>query len=154
MIGLLPFTASIYAALHLLGASPLPGPIPAEVVEVIDGDTVAVRAHIWPGQYVETRVRLAGVDTPETRRPDCEAERAAGREADAFTRAWLSDVTVVHLRGVELGSFAGRVIARLERTDGADLGADLLAAGLAVRYGEAGPWCASGASVEDLSPPR
>ena len=67
----------------------LPGPVPAELVSVIDGDTIAVRAHIWPGHVVETRVRLDGVDTPEIRRPACEAEREAGREAAAFTQAFV-----------------------------------------------------------------
>ena len=27
----------------------LPGPIPAEIVSVVDGDTISVRAHIWLG---------------------------------------------------------------------------------------------------------
>ena len=151
---------------------PLPGPVPAEVVDIIDGDTVTVRARIWPGQFVETRVRLRGADTPEIRRPDCEAERAAGHEARAFTRAWLTEARAdisahrfadeamlpagipgdgasvsaeafipVSLLEIDLGSFAGRVVARIQREDGADLSEALIGAGLAVAYGEDGPWC-------------
>lgn len=126
--------------------------MPAEVVRVIDGDTVEVRARIWPGQYVETRVRLRGVDTPETRRPGCEAERAAGQAATAFTQDWLAPAVrvtgpapgpvFVTLHDVDLGSFAGRVVAHIRRADGADLSADLIAAELATVYGEEGPWCA------------
>lgn len=118
----------------------------AEVVEVIDGDTIAVRALIWPGHYVETRVRLDGVDTPETRRPECEAERAAGHEATAFTRAWLAAHPDISLHNVRLGSFAGRVIADMRAVADADaeparLSDALQAANLAVPYGEDGPWC-------------
>lgn len=111
---------------------------------------MAVRARIWPGQFVETRVRLRGVDTPETRRPDCQAERTAGEAATAFTRDWMrpgvggvaSTPALISLHEIDLGSFAGRVVARIRRADGADLSDDLMAAGLAARYGEAGPWCA------------
>ena len=122
------------AALSLSGVAPLPGPIPAEVVEVIDADTIAVRAFIWPGHSVETRVRLAGVDAPETRRPDCEAERALGQEASRAVRDLLPPGRAVSLYEVELGSFAGRVVARLE-SGGEDLGAWLMARGLAQAYG-------------------
>ncbi|MCR9129244.1 MAG: nuclease [Alphaproteobacteria bacterium] len=118
---------------------------------MIDGDTVEVRARIWPGHIVETRVRLRGVDTPETRRPDCEAERTAGAAATAFTQDWLAATVrvtgtapgpaLVNLHEIDLGSFAGRVVARIRRADGADLSEALIAAELATPYGETGPWC-------------
>ena len=119
----------------------LPGPVPAELVSVIDGDTIAVRAHIWPGHVVATRVRLDGVDTPEIRRPDCQAEREAGRAAADFTQALVAGAAL-ELREVRLGSFAGRVVAKVSAGD-ADLSDALMAAGLAVAYGEAGDWCAA-----------
>lgn len=68
----------------------IPGPVPAEILHIVDGDTVGVRAHTWPGQYVEIRVRLRGVDAPEIRRVACEAERVKGQEATQFTRNWLT----------------------------------------------------------------
>lgn len=108
---------------------------------MIDGDTIAVRAHIWPGQYVETRVRLAGVDTPETRRPECEAERAFGHEATEFTQNWVANAQALTISEVQLGSFAGRVVAELHRETGEELGAALLSARLATPYGDDGSWC-------------
>lgn len=174
MLRLSAIVTCVVFPVHAEAAEPIPGPVPAEIVDIIDGDTVAVRARIWPGQFVETRVRLRGVDTPEIRRPDCEAERAAGHQASAFTRAWLtaplqadrSDAAAVKaaspaepgsdgaassarsfapisLLEIDLGSFAGRVVARIEREDGADLSEALIGAQLAVVYGEDGPWCAS-----------
>lgn len=141
MSGFLSILASGFASLHLMGVSALPGPIPVELVSVIDGDTIAVRAHIWPGQYVETRVRLAGVDTPETRRPACEAERSTGHEATDFTQAWVTTAQSLTISEVQLGSFAGRVVAKLHRDTGEELGEALLSAGLASVYGTDDPWC-------------
>ncbi len=142
MVGRSALFTCIVATLHPVGASaePLPGPIPAELVSVIDGDTVAVRARIWPGQFVETRVRLAGVDTPERRGAGCAAERALADTATRFTQEWLAEASIA-LHGVETGSFAGRVIAHIQRTDGESLGAALTQAGLAVAYGAPAPWC-------------
>ena len=137
--------ACVSVSAHAQAAEPLPGPVPAELVRVIDGDTIQVRALIWPGHTVETRVRVRGIDTPETRRPDCEAEREAGQAATAFTEAWLTRDPAeagLSLYEIDLGSFAGRVVAAIQR-DGEDLAAALVSAGLAVRYGEEGPWCSS-----------
>ena len=149
MSGFLTFFASAVSVMHLQGASALPGPVPADVITVIDGDTIAVRAHIWPGQYVETRVRLAGVDTPETRRAECEAERQFAHTATQFTRAWLEDHHNIQLRNIQLGSFAGRVIAELENQQGVSLNAELLSQNLAVEYGQDGNWCSINGNIED-----
>lgn len=118
----------------------LPGPIPAEVVRVIDGDTLEVRARIWVDQDVLTAVRLDGVDTPETFRPDCEAERVAGQAASDYVRGLA--LTGIKLRDVHWGTYAGRVVARVELPDGTDLTERLLTEYLGVPYGEEGGWCA------------
>ncbi len=156
MIGFAAILASILASAHLHGADRIAGPVAADVVEVIDGDTIAVRAHIWPGHIVETRVRLDRVDTPETRRPDCEAEREAGYQATAFTQNWIAAHPEVTLHQVRLGSFAGRVIADMQDADTQESLSDaLLEAGLATVYGEDGPWCQTApVSVPTPSRPR
>ncbi len=56
---------------HEAGAS-------AIVLRVVDGDTLLLADH--------SRIRLLGVDTPETKRPDTPVE-AFGPEASEFTRA-------------------------------------------------------------------
>ncbi len=119
----------------------LSGPIPAEVVRVLDGDTVTVRARIWVGQELEIKVRLAGVDAPELR-GRCAMERDQARLARDFLRARIAG-RPVRLYLVQYGKYAGRVLARVEAADGTDLGAALLAAGLARPYdgGRREPWC-------------
>ena len=120
---------------------PIPGPVPALVVDVIDGDTVLVRARIWLGQEVETRVRLDGVDTPELR-GKCPAARRLAREAHAFVQARVGGRQVI-LRDIQYGKYAGRVVARIQTPDGDDLADVLIAAGLGHAYGGAAraPWC-------------
>lgn len=66
-----------------------PAPAPAEgwytVVRVIDGDTLRVTPNPAPGAPKGDRIRLLGVDTPETVHPQRPVEYF-GREASAFTR--------------------------------------------------------------------
>ncbi len=120
---------------------PIPGPVPALVVDVIDGDTVLVRARIWLGQEVETRVRLDGVDTPELR-GKCQAARRLAREARAFVQAKVDGRRVL-LRDIQYGKYAGRVVARIQTPDGEALTAALIEAGLGHAYDGAkrAPWC-------------
>ena len=127
----------------------LAGPLPAWVVSVIDGDTLEVRVHIWLGQDLNTRVRLAGIDAPELH-GKCDREKNLARRARDYLLARLVPVEAeagageVRLREVRYGKFAGRVLARVETLDGTDLGQGLIAAGLARPYDGRGraSWCA------------
>jgi micrococcal nuclease len=78
------------AAPPVAAGETLPGPVPARLVEVIDGDTLRVRARIWLGQEIETAVRLAGVNAPELA-GKCDAERRLARAARASLAQALVD---------------------------------------------------------------
>ena len=119
----------------------LPGPVPAEVRRALDGDTLGVSARIWLGQEVETKVRLEGVDAPELRGA-CEAERAAARAARAWLDAQLAGAAV-RLVDVRFDKYGGRVLARVLDPQGRDVGAALVAEGLARAYDgrRREPWC-------------
>lgn len=124
-----------------LAADVLPGPIPAEVVRVIDGDSLVVQASIWPGQVVSVTVRISGIDTAEKWASCTLAREAAVRAAEVTAEQTLN--TNVSLYDVRFGKYAGRVVARVETDTGLDLAAILLEAGLAKPY-ENGPrpdWC-------------
>ena len=120
---------------------PIPGPVRAELVRIVDADTLAVRARVWPGHVVETYVRLASADAPEVFRPGCAAEHEAARRASAFVGALIEVGDRVDLYQVRLGSFAGRVIAELHLADGRDLSALLIEAGHAAPADEDRDWC-------------
>lgn len=126
----------------LADESPLPGPIPARVLRVVDGDTVQVRARIWLSQDVETNVRLAGIDTPE-KRGKCQAEREAAEQAQAFSAEHLTVDSWVSLHDVIADKFGKRVVARVVSAQGQDVAAQLLANGLARPYGGGtkASWC-------------
>ncbi len=132
--------AAILIALVALPPSPtvartddrLPGPIHAEVIRVIDGDSLLVRVGIWIDQIVTVSVRLRGVDAPELR-ADCPAERGAARRAKLYLTAAIRDDRVI-LRDIESGVYHGRVLADVATLDGRNLSDGLLQAGLAVPY--------------------
>ena len=125
-------------------AETLAGPVDATVLDVIDGDTVTVRARIWLGQAIEIRVRLAGIDTPELR-GRCDRERQLAAEARDVLTEQIAGRQVT-LRDIRYGTYAGRVVARVSVRGEPDLGAMLLASGLARTYAGRGPrpdWCGS-----------
>lgn len=122
-------------------AETLPGPVPAEIVSVIDGDTISVRAHIWLGQEVTTLVRLAGIDTPELK-GECESERIRARAARNYLERAVAGGAVT-LAQIRYEKYAGRVMAKVATTEGADLSERMIASGFARAYdgGKRMPWC-------------
>ncbi len=120
------------------------GPVSAWVLRVIDVDTIAVRARIWIGQSVETRVRIAGVDTPELR-GDCALEIDLATAARDLVAEAIGNAPVT-LRDVRHDKFGGRVLARVERDTGEDIATLLIIAGLGRPYdgGKRAPWCGDG----------
>jgi endonuclease YncB( thermonuclease family) len=121
---------------------PLPGPIPAVVVKVIDGDTIRVQARIWLGNYVVTNVRLLGVDTAE-KRAHCERERELAQRAQQLLESRVAASKEIRLVGVNYDKYGKRVLARVVTSEGEDLSDVLLNAGLARPYtgGRRRSWC-------------
>lgn len=106
----------------------IPGPVPARVIRVIDGDTVVVDATPWPGHTV----RLRGIDAPETR-SRCPAVKAAGYRAKAALGRMLEAPEPVLLRNISGGKYYGRVLADISVGDH-DTALDLLDRGLVHTY--------------------
>ncbi len=123
---------SLFVGPRARAAEVLPGPVAADVLKVIDGDTLDVSARVWLGQTVHIRVRLDGVDTPELR-GRCAGERARAQEARSWLVRQLAGRSIA-LRQVRLGKYAGRVVARVELDYGQDLSVLLLRTGLARPY--------------------
>ena len=124
----------------------LPGPVRAKVLQVIDGDTIAVQARIWLGQDVDIHVRLTGIDAPELK-SRCAAERRAAEDArDALARMVAPNGVPggeVILSEIRYDKYGGRVLARVASLDGIDLAGALVARQLARPYdGKARQgWC-------------
>lgn len=91
------------------------GPYEAEIVRVIDGDTVEVSVALWPGLRAEYYVRVSGIDAPELHRPDCAAEEQWTLEAKEQAEKLYPVGQIVQLRDVSYDAFAGRVVADVRR---------------------------------------
>jgi len=133
----------MWQGVHAYGKSKLYGPYNAEVIRVIDGDTIAVRAQIFPHFEAALNVRIAGVDTPELR-GKCDGEKILATEVKAWVENLFPEGTWVLLENVKDDKYSGRVVADVRITPTTDLGQMLLDADLAVAYDGNGPrqsWC-------------
>ena len=77
-----------------------------EVVRVVDGDTIIVDI-----DGTETRVRLIGVDTPESVHPDDTLNSERGKIASDFTSALLTGKQVYLEYDKEMTDKYGRTLA-------------------------------------------
>ncbi len=110
------------------------------VQRVIDGDTLDLAVPDLAGGAVDrplTRVRVWGIDTPETAKPatptrDAQPAEPGADAAAALTTQLLAGQTVtVHLERTRLRGDFGRLLAHVELADGGLLAERLLLAGLA-----------------------
>lgn len=137
-------TAALLVPLLLAACATMPAAPPARadaphppaalpqgtVVRVVDGDTVDVAI----GGEVE-RVRLIGIDTPETVRPNTPIE-CFGKQASAFTGQLLGGQTVAIEADPSQDSRDkyGRLLAYLWLADGRMANMELVAGGYAYEY--------------------
>jgi len=99
-----------------------------EVVKVIDGDTFRILNH----QGEEEKVRLIGVDAPETRRTGRKEVGYYGKEATAFLKNLLADRPVRLEYDVQRKDRYGRTLAYVYLEDGTFVNDVLLKEGYAV----------------------
>jgi len=74
-----------------------------EVKNVVDGDTIDVIIDLGFDILFSSRVRLAGIDTPESRTAD-KAEKALGIEAKEYLKKQLKDAKSVVIRTEKMDS--------------------------------------------------
>jgi micrococcal nuclease len=155
--GALSAPASAASAALLAPASPIPVPAPAQRVKgrtplagtyraqllgVIDGDTIEARVHVWMGQEVVARVRLRDIDAPEISSA-CADEHQRAVAARERLASLLGSGAVI-LADVQADKYFGRVVARVSTAEGIDAGAALVGERLARAYGggRRASWCA------------
>tara|TARA_R110000824_G_scaffold126906_2_gene286674 strand:+ start:192 stop:536 length:345 start_codon:yes stop_codon:yes gene_type:complete len=101
------------------------------VDRVVDGDTIDVTIDLGFSLYHKTRIRLAGINTPETRTRDLE-EKAAGIRAKDFLIDRIINADKITLQTEKTGKF-GRYLG-VVYADGVDLNQTLLEEGHATKY--------------------
>jgi micrococcal nuclease len=128
-----PFLAPDVLASESGKRAEIPGPVSAEVIRVIDGDTILVAAKPWPQQTMEVYVRLRGIDAPELKSP-CAATRDAGQEARAALASLTSDQREIQLLHISGDKYFGRVLADISFADGRNPAQEMLSAGYVMPY--------------------
>jgi micrococcal nuclease len=107
----------------------------AEVKRIVDGDTFDVLIDLGFDTFRKGRVRLYGVNTPESRTKNLE-EKKLGLAAKEFTDQWIS--AAGHKVKIETildkNEKYGRILARVWDEAGACLNTDIVASGLAREY--------------------
>jgi micrococcal nuclease len=74
-----------------------------KVTKVVDGDTIDVEIDLGFDISFTSRVRLAGIDTPESRTTD-KAEKALGLEAKAYLKAAIDSAKSVVIKTEKMNS--------------------------------------------------
>jgi len=74
-----------------------------EVKNVVDGDTIDVIIDLGFDILFASRVRLAGIDTPESRTKD-KTEKALGIEAKEYLKKHLKDAKTIVIRTEKMNS--------------------------------------------------
>lgn len=131
------------------------GPYELHSLTVTDGDTLRATVAVWPGQSVETAIRLRGINAAEStpgavgkmcgNDMACAAcELAAGNDAKERLQELVSVPGGCMLYGPTPDKYAGRVGGQV-RCGGVDIAQSLLAERLVREYdgGARVPWCAS-----------
>ena len=86
-----------------------------EISKVVDGDTVDLVLDLGFGLYKKERVRVAGIDSPESRTRD-KKEKEYGLAAKAFLKGMLSDCNGLVVRTEKDGKY-GRMLGWLYKED-------------------------------------
>lgn len=112
----------------------------ASVLKVIDGDTLDLSIDLGFKIHHEIRVRLYGVNTPESRTKNLE-EKALGLKAKDFTKDWLTNHKWVFVNTIpDKNDKYGRVLANIFSSEDifnpatACLNKDIIQSGYAREY--------------------
>jgi micrococcal nuclease len=74
-----------------------------KVENVVDGDTIDVLIDLGFDILFQSRVRLAGIDTPESRTSD-KAEKVLGLESKEYLKKYLKDANSVIIKTEKMDS--------------------------------------------------
>lgn len=112
----------------------------ATFLNVVDGDTVDLMIDLGFNIHHKIRVRLYGVNTPESRTTN-KSEKELGLKAKEYTHDWLANHKWVFVNTIpDKNDKYGRILARIYSSDKVDdvttacLNTDIVQAGYAREY--------------------
>jgi micrococcal nuclease len=93
----------------------------ADVLRIIDGDTMEVFLDVGFKMRKKAMIRLEGVDTAETYGVSHDSdEYRAGKEQEKFVREWVENSSQISVRTKEKGKY-GRWVATVTNESGESL---------------------------------
>lgn len=112
----------------------------ATVLKVVDGDTLDLMVDLGFSVHHKIRVRLYGLNTPESRTKDLK-EKELGLKAKSFVEDWITNHKWVFVNTIpDKNDKYGRVLARIYTSDNLDdpktacLNLDMIQSGNAREY--------------------
>lgn len=103
----------------------------AKVTKIVDGDTIDVDIDLGFGVTLKQRVRLNGIDAPETRTKNKE-EKELGLKAKRITEEYIRGAKIIVIRTYKDDMY-GRILADVI-ADGINVNQKLIDEGFAVAY--------------------
>ena len=103
-----------------------------EVIKIVDGDTVDVLLDLGFDIHRKERVRILGIDAPETRTTD-ENEKKFGLEAKAYVLSWFAKHPDIKVRTTKDDKY-GRILGEFFDADSASLSQAIVYDGYAWEY--------------------
>jgi len=103
-----------------------------EVTKVVDGDTVDVVFDVGFSMFRKERIRLNGIDTPESVTSDAN-EKKLGLESKQFLQMWLSRQTKLRAKTTKDDKY-GRILAEVYGDDGVCVNEEMVRKGYAWAY--------------------
>jgi endonuclease YncB( thermonuclease family) len=129
----LALAATVGASGGACAESVIAGPVAAEVVSVIDGDTLTVRARIWLDLEMTVNIRIRGIDAPEVR-GHCAREKILAAAATERLGE-VAGAGSVQLSNIGKDKYFGRAVADVTTPEGRSLALLMLSSGLVRDYG-------------------
>lgn len=86
-----------------------------EIIKIVDGDTLDVLIDLGFGVTIKQRVRLYGIDAPESITSDGK-EKKIGLESKEYLRNWLSEKEDLIIKTLKDDKY-GRILAKITSRD-------------------------------------
>lgn len=140
-------TAGLYVAVGFSFASTahaakmFRGPVEANVVDVLDGDTFLADALVWPGQSLRINIRIRGIDAPEMK-SRCQTEHDAALRAREGLAKILGQ-EAIQISNIAGAKYYGRVLADVVAGNGKQVAEEMIGRSLVRPYdgGKRAGWC-------------
>ncbi len=105
----------------------------AKVIKIVDGDTVDALIDIGFSVWVQKRIRLYGINTPESRTRDL-VEKKAGLAAKEQLKSWIEENdNKIRIKSHGVGKY-GRCLGEIYTEGDESLNKQLVKLGHAVEY--------------------